>query len=235
MSLRVQAARNVGRTAAASAAISALIGIMATAAVAAAQAPGVPVLQNAFATPGIAIAANFGGGSGQSFYGAAGGWGMGSGRLQLSGAAGVQHIASATRGAYGARAAMTLWKSASQSLGVAAFAGFGGAQRTRSNNVVTNAAVVILPVGATVGYRRAMGSRGLSVYASPLYVWTRADNGFVISSGGTFAGAAGLDYAFSPSLGATIGAQLGQSTVTTPPGKGTGTIGLAVSFVPGRR
>jgi len=36
-----------------------------------AQVPGAPVLQNAFANPGIAVAANFGGGSGQSFYGAA--------------------------------------------------------------------------------------------------------------------------------------------------------------------
>lgn len=199
-----------------------------------AQVPGVPVLQNAFVNPGLAFAANFGGGSGQSYYGAAAGWGLGS-RLQLSGAAGAQRSGSGTRGAYGARAAMALWTSRGGALGVGVFGGFGGAQRTRANNVVTNAAVIIVPVGATVGYRRAMGSRGLSVYASPLYLWTRADDGLVIASRGTFAGAAGLDFAFSQSLGATIGTQFSQSTAGSSSGRGTGTIGLAVSFVPGRR
>src|SRR5688572_7972472 len=65
------------------------------------QVPGVPVLQNAFSNPGLAIAANFGGGRGQSFYGAASAWGLAGGRLQLSGAAGAQRANEGTRGAYG--------------------------------------------------------------------------------------------------------------------------------------
>ena len=54
-----------------------------------AQVPGVAVLQNAFTSRGLAFAGNFGSSSGQSFFGAAAGWGHGE-RFLLSGAAGVQ-------------------------------------------------------------------------------------------------------------------------------------------------
>src|SRR5437763_3625286 len=79
-----------------------LVGLTALAASAAAQVPGAPVLQNAFANTGLAVAANFGGGGGQTFYGAAAALGLGGGRLQLSGAAGASHAKTSTRGAYGA-------------------------------------------------------------------------------------------------------------------------------------
>ena len=95
----------------------------------AAQIPGVPVLQNAFANPGLAFAANFGGGSGQNFYGVAAGWGIG-GRFTLSGGAGAQRMANTTRGAYGARAAMSVWNSSGGALGAGGFVGFGAAPRT---------------------------------------------------------------------------------------------------------
>jgi hypothetical protein len=200
----------------------------------AAQIPGVPVLQNAFANPGLAFAANFGGGTGQSFYGVAAGWGMG-GRFTLSGGAGAQRMGTNTRGAYGARAAMSVWSSSSGALGAGGFVGFGGAPRVTTNGVVTSGAVVNLPVGASVAYRRAMGSHGLSAYLSPMYEWTRADNGIFIKSAGTFAASAGLDFGVTSAIGVTIGTQFGQSTVATPAGKSTGTLGLAVSFVPGGR
>jgi hypothetical protein len=197
-----------------------------------AQVPGAPVLQNAFANPGLAVAANFGGGSGQSYFGAAAGWGMGSGRLQISGAAGVHRSKSASRGAYGGRAAMTVWSSSGGSLGLSGFAGLGGAPRTREAGVVTNPAVMALPVGVSVGYRRAMGrTRGLSIYASPFYRWSRVDSVASVSSSG-FAVSAGLDFAFTQSLGATIGGEFGKSTGS---GRGSSTFGAALSFVPGRR
>jgi hypothetical protein len=200
----------------------------------AAQVPGLPVLQNAFVNHGLGFAGNFGGGSGQSYYGIAAGWGMG-GRLYVSGGAGAQRISTATRGAYGARAALSIWSSSGGALGAGAFAGFGGAPRTRDNGLVNNAAVMIVPLGATVSWRHAMGSHGLSVYGSPMYQWTRADAGAGVSSSGTFAGAVGLDFAVSNSIGATIGGQFGQATVATPAGTtaGGGTLGVAVSFVPG--
>jgi hypothetical protein len=197
-----------------------------------AQVPGAPVLQNAFANPGLAVAANVGGGSGQSYFGAAAGWGMGSGRLQLSGAAGAQRSRNASRGAYGGRVAVGVWNSAGGTLGVGGFVGLGGAARTRNSGVVTNPAVVAVPLGLSVGYRRRMGAtRGVSLYASPFYRWTRVDSATVVSSG-NIAGSVGLDFAFTQSIGATIGGEFGKGQGT---GGGSSTLGAAISFVPGRR
>src|SRR4051812_30590984 len=150
-----------------------------------AQVPGAPVLQNAFANPGIAVAANFGGGSGQSFYGAAAAYGLMSGKLQISGAAGVSRANGCSRGAYGGRAAFSVWSSSGGALGLGAFAGVGGAPSTKADGIVNNAAITSIPAGVSVGYRRALGSRGLSAYASPFYRWTRADFGPTTASSGT--------------------------------------------------
>lgn len=203
-------------------------------AIAAGQAPGLPVLQNAFANPGLAIAADFGGGSGQSFLGAAAAWGLGSGRFQVSGAAGAARSNGAVRGVYGGRAAMSVWTSSGGSLGFGAFAGLGGAPRTRANGVITNPALMNIPIGMSVGYRRPMGaSRGISAYLSPMYSWTRATSDSVRSSGTVRVGL-GLDFAFSPSFGATVGGELGGSRGSQK-GSGGGLFGAAISFVPGRR
>jgi hypothetical protein len=200
----------------------------------AAQVPGAPVLQNAFAMPGLAFAANFAGGGGQNFFGAAGAYGMGSGRIQLSGAAGVQRANGSSRGAYGGRLAASVWSSSGGSLGVGAFAGLGGATRTDTAGVLTNPAVMAVPVGLSLGYRRAMGAtRGISAYASPLYRWSRFDDG-TVTSRGTMRVALGLDFAFSSSLGATVGVELGQSSSGAGSTRGSGTMGAAISFVPGR-
>ena len=208
-----------------------LVGLAGLAASAAAQVPGAPVLQNAFANPGLAIAANFGGGAGQSFYGAAGALGLGGGKLQVSGAAGAAHANGATRGAYGARLSASIWSSSSGGLAVAAFGGVGGAPSTRTANVVTNPAVMSIPAGISLGYRHALGTtRGVSAYVSPLYRWMRTDSGTVVSKNGMRV-SLGLDFAFSQSFGATFGAELGQNNG----GSGAGTVGAAISFVPGRR
>ena len=203
-------------------------------AIASGQVPGAPILQNAFNNPGLAVAANFGGGSGQSFYGAAAAWGMGSGRLQVSAAAGAQRSNDATRGAYGGRVAASVWTSSGGALGVGAFAGFGGAPRTAQAGTVTNPAVLIVPVGVTLGYRRALGStRGISAYASPLYRWTRSTADTTTSAGSARV-ALGLDFSLSSSFGATVGAEIG-SGGKADAGAGTSTFGVAVTFVPGRR
>lgn len=197
------------------------------------QIPGAPVLQNAFSNPGLAVAANFGGGGGQSLFALAAGWGLGSGRILLSGAAGAQRANEATRGAYGGRASLTAWTSAGGSLGVAAFGGAGGAPRTRAAGVMTNPAIFTIPVGLTVGYRRHMGTtRGISAYGSPIYRWTRLstdDDGTV--SDNTFRFALGLDFSFSPSLGVTLGGEFGARGTES----GSSTLGAAVSWVPGGR
>lgn len=204
---------------------------LASAAPAHAQVPGVPVLQNAFTNPGLAFAANIGTGGGQSYFGAAAAWGLGGGRLTLSGGAGVQRANDVSRGAYGARLATGLWSSAGGALGVGGFAGIGGAPRTRdAAGVENNAAVLNIPLGLSVGFRRALGARGFSLYASPMYKWTRATVGDASATDGQFAGAVGLDFAITQSIGLTAGGEFGKS------GDGsTGSlIGFAVSFVPGR-
>jgi hypothetical protein len=189
------------------------------------------VLQNAFHNPGLALAINFGSGTGQSFFGAAAAYGVG-GRFQVSGAAGAQRANGSTRGAYGGRLAASIWSSSGGGLGAGAFVGVGGATSTRINGVLSNPAVTNVPAGITVGYRRPLGAtRGVSVYASPLYRWTRTDSGGTIVSTGSMRGAVGLDFSFSPSLGLTVGGEFGGNSG----GSGTSLFGVAISFVPGRR
>ena len=203
----------------------------------AAQVPGVPVLQNAFSNPGLVVAANFGSGSGQSYYGAAAAWGLGAqGTLSISGAAGAQHGNGATRGAYGARVAARIWSTKGGALGVGGFAGFGGAPRTRTGTIVTNPAVMMIPAGLSVGYRRALGTtRGVSAYLSPFYRWVRTDSGVVVPSGAMRI-SGGLDFSFSPSLGVTVGGDLGGAGGSSGGGKkSSGSLGAAISFVPGGR
>lgn len=205
-------------------AMSVLVALSSTAA----QIPGAPVLQNAFSNPGLAVAANFGGGGGQSLFALAAGWGLGN-RFLLSGAAGAQRSNEATRGAYGARASMSVWSSAGGSLGAAAFAGVGGAPRTRNETGVTNPAIFTVPAGISVGYRRSMGAnRGISAYISPMYRWARlsTDNDGTASEG-NFRVAVGLDFSFNPSLGVTAGAEMGSKDA------GASTFGAAVSWIPG--
>ena len=196
-----------------------------------AQIPGAPVLQNAFANPGLAVAANFAAGESQSLFALAAGWGLGSGRILLSGAAGAQRINDATRGAYGGRASLTAWTSAGGSLGAAVFAGVGGAPRTRNEAGTTNAAVLTIPAGITAGYRRNIGTRrGVSAYVSPMYRWARVttDDDETVSEG-NFRAAVGVDFSFNPALGVTLGAEMGSSDT------GASAFGAAVSWVPGGR
>jgi hypothetical protein len=199
----------------------------------AAQVPGLPVLQNAFSNRGLAFAANFGSGSGHSYYGAAGAWGLGAtGAFLVSGAAGAERSNDATRGAYGGRASMRLWASAS-GIGVAGFAGVGGAMRTRTGSgVLTNPAVTIVPVGASVGYRRALGAtRGISAYVAPFYRWMRADSGTVVSTG-SFRVSGGVDLTLTPSIGVTLGGEGGGGSSG---GRASGAFGVGITFVPGGR
>ena len=211
----------------------ALSGTLTAISTASGQIPGAPVLQNAFANPGLAVAANFGGGGGQSLFALAAGWGLGE-RVLISAAAGAQRANDATRGAYGGRASMTAWTSAGGSLGAAAFAGIGGAPRTRSDGVMTNPAIFTIPVGLSVGYRKNLGTtRGISAYASPMYRWTRlkTDDDDTVSDN-NFRFALGLDFSFNPSLGVTVGGEFGSRSSE---GGSSSTLGAAVSWVPGGR
>ena len=199
---------------------------------AAGQVPGLPVLQNAFSAPGFALAANFGGGNGQSVYGAALAWGVGkTGAISISGAAAAQTANDATRGAYGGRLAARLWSGGGTGLGLAAFAGVGGAPRTRENSIVTNPAELIVPAGLSVGYRRSLGStRGFAVYVAPFYRYERAESE-IIETTSAFRASAGLDIALSPTVGVTVGGEFGGSSGDN--GSPAGAFGAAISFVLG--
>ncbi len=205
------------------------------------QVPGTPVLQNAFGSPGLAVAANFGGGPGQGFGGAAVGWGLASGRLQVSGAVGVQRRRDESRGAYGGRLSGALWTTSGRpgwggAFGVGGFVGVGGAAGTHTDDVVTNPSVVAVPAGISLGYRRAIGrTRGVSVYATPFYRWTRVDS-VETENLSAFAVATGVDFAFSPSVGATIGVEFSSSDARGGGNeRGAATFGAAIGFAPRRR
>jgi hypothetical protein len=207
--------------------------------------PGVPVLQNAWATPGIVAAANFGGGSDGSVYALAGGWTPGSGRFQFSGGVGTRSISGAgSKTVYGLRAAMP-FGSSSGTFGFAAFAGVGGGQavtRTAAGTVKTGPADTLagdstssttqIPLGAAIGWRRAIGSNhGLSVYATPAYVLFSGGT----STGGVFRVAVGADFGITSAIGATAGVEFGGSRPKGAGGPTGTTYGLGISYAFGRR
>jgi hypothetical protein len=199
-----------------------------------AQLPGLPVLQNAFVGPGFAAAVNGGGGSGASAYAAALGWAPGSARFQASVGAGVFRSEGETGGAFGARVAMPVFSFMDGSLGVAAFAGVGGAQgpRVQGGRVGLGQA----PIGAAVGYRRALGAtRGFSVYAAPSFGYFRNDFGDNTESAWLFRFSIGGDFAVTRAIGVTAGLEAGQKRSGTDPGASGLIWGAGVSYAFGRR
>lgn len=199
---------------------------------AAAQLPGAPVLQNAWASPGVvaAVDASGGGGSGGSVYALAGSWAPGAARFQLSAGVGMQTSSgSSSRFEWGGRAAFPIASLGSGALGIGAFAGVGGgpSSTTDSTRLTTE-----IPLGAAVGYRHAFGTgHGASIYATPMYVWASGASG----STGVVRVGFGLDVSLSSSFGITAGLETGQSP---SPGKAgpTGTLyGVGLSYAFGAR
>lgn len=190
-----------------------------------AQMLGVPVLQNAFANPGFTVAANLSTESGATAYGLAAAWSPGGARFQISGGAGsfVPDEGSSV-GTGGIRAMVPIAQFMGGSMGVAAFAGGGAASQD-------DATIVTVPVGAALGYRRALWGRGVSVYVAPFYSWSRASmDGAEAVSSGVVRASAGLDVGVFRSLGLTVGAEFGATPEVGEPGP-TGTrFGVGVSY-----
>lgn len=199
-------------------------------AIARAQMPGAPVLQNAWAAPGIVVAANFASGSGNSVYGGAAAWAPASGRFQVSGGAGAQSVtAGGSRLVYGARVALPVKQLMSGSLGIAAFAGAGGGasragDTTRSNSVI--------PAGVAIGYRRAIGTagRGVSGYVTPNYQHHSGSAG----SQGYFRVGGGLDAGISSRFGLTVGVEGGAGAKAGKVGPEGTSYGVGLSMKLGR-
>ena len=199
------------------------------------QLPSAPLLQNAWAMPGMAAAFNTGSGGGGSVYAAAGSWTPASARFQISGGFG-SHTSSGigTSWAYGARAAMPLGNPQAD-FGFAAFAGIGGASAVNrsADTAVSDTTTTLasrIPVGLSVGWRHAIGTRGFSVYASPAYVWLTGSG----PSKGLLRTGIGADVGVTSSIGVTGGVEFGQTSSVL--GAPAGTVyGLGVSYAFGKR
>src|SRR5512133_667041 len=194
-----------------------------------AQMPGAPVLQNAWAAPGIVAAIDVSGGSDGSVYAAAASWTPASARFQLSGGLGIRsRTGSGSKGVYGVRAAVP-FSGAASAFGFGAFAGVGGGS---SSTVAADSAATttIIPVGLALGWRHAIGARGFSVYATPSYLFLSGGS----SNGGLVRTALGVDVGVSKTLGVTVGVEFGQNRLSAK-GAPTGTsYGLGVSDAVGR-
>jgi hypothetical protein len=189
---------------------------------ASAQMPGLPVLQNAFANPGITVGVNYGHSTEFNGIGAAGAWAPGSARFVLS--AGVGTATPDTgKGAtaYGGRVAVPVMKLMSGSIGLGAFGGIGGMSQNGFSLVVA---------GLSAGYRRPMGSMGFSVHAAPS--WQRSA---ITVAGKTFSTSAirvssGVDISFGGRYGATVGVEAGGKTKKDEPGPSGSVFGLGFSY-----
>jgi len=226
----------------------ATIAIAAVASSAGAQIPGAPVLQNAWATPGLVAALNYAGGSGENVFAGAAGWSPGSARFQLSGGVGYQTQTDFSgRAVYGARVAMP-FGGKSSTFGFAAFAGIGGgpARKMKVPGIVggdgigsdsitvsdTLASTAQIPLGAAVGYRRTIGSNhGISLYATP--AWVIYSGG--AKTGGVFRVAIGADVGITRALGATVGVDFGGTRAKELGGPSSAQYGIGVSYALGKR
>ncbi|MEJ7810283.1 MAG: hypothetical protein WKG32_07700 [Gemmatimonadaceae bacterium] len=202
--------------------------LLAAPALAHAQMLGTPVLQNAWANPGITVAANVASGDGTRTYGGAGAWAPSSMRFQVSAGAGLldpeTELADNTV-TFGARAMAPLpLLNREGALGVAAFAGVGGAS---SDGV----SYLSIPFGVALGYRRALGAtRGVSAYVAPFYAITRASADSASASGNLFRVSGGVDVTLFGSLGLTLGYEGGATAAEGDPGPTGGVFGVGVSY-----
>jgi hypothetical protein len=191
-----------------------------------AQLPGIPVIQNAFANPGLTIAANYGQGDESKAYAGAIAWAPASARFQITGGFGAWEPDGADRSsAWGARASVPITQTMmAGKLGIGAFAGVGGASQD-------DVSLLHVPAGASVSWRTRLGERrGISIFAAPFYSWTRISFDDESESKGLLRASFGVDVAVVPSLGITVGYELGQNAEEGEPGATGGTFGVGVSY-----
>jgi hypothetical protein len=196
-----------------------------------AQLPGAPVLQNAWASPGTVAAVNVGGGSDGGAYAAAGSWAPKSGSYELSGGIGSRHLSGAgSRTVYGFRLAIPFGGKTS-AFGFSAFIGAGGGS-VNNHEADSAASTSEVPIGAAVGWRRALGStQGVSVYAAPSYVFLSGGR----ERGNLVRGAVGVDFGITRSFGLTAGIDFGQTRSHDVGGPSGALFGVGLAYAFGRR
>ena len=192
--------------------------------------PGAPVLQNAWASPGMVVAVDIAGGMG-TLYGGAIGWAPSGGRFQFSGGAGALSPkgGGGSRVVYGGRVAMPIMQMMSGKLGIAGFVGVGGGA-TKTGD--TTGSKTVVPAGVAIGYRQAIGTagRGVSAYLDPNYQYhsgTKGNKGFFRVGGG-------VDLGVSSRFGVTLGFESGANAKAGQVGPSAGLYGIGVSMKLGR-
>ena len=215
-------------------------GLAVATATAGAQLPGAPVLQNAWANPGITAAVNVATGGGSRVAAGAAAWAPRSGRFQLSAGLGMRDAEVGGGGlAFGARVAVPVFSFAGGAFGVAGFLGAGAAREPDAMLAVDGEAggtTTQVPIGAAVGYRRAFSFiRGVSVYGAPFYAYNRLTVGDTSVSASAFRFSLGVDVGVTDRIGVTVGAELGGSAKPGLPGPTGSVWGLGASYALGRR
>jgi hypothetical protein len=134
----------------------------------------------------------------------------------------------------------------SSAFGFGAFAGVGGGAARKAKidiatvgggTATTTVADTVswtteIPVGASVGYRREIGSNhGVSVYGTPAWVFYSGGT----NSGGLFRAAIGADVGITRSLGVTVGVDFGGTRSKELGGPSSSQYGVGVSYAFGRR
>jgi hypothetical protein len=191
-----------------------------------AQLPGVPVLQNAFANAGLTIAVNYGHSDESKAYAGAIAWAPASARFQVTGGFDAFEPDGADRAnAWGARVSVPITQTMMEGkLGIGAFAGVGGSSQDEVS-------LLHVPAGASVSWRMRLGERrGISLYAAPFYSWTRLSFDDESENKGLVRASFGVDVAVVPSLGITVGYEMGQTAEADEPGATGGTFGIGISY-----
>lgn len=196
--------------------------LLASSRVASAQLAGLPVLQNAFANPGITAGLNYGRGSGLTSYAAAAAWAPGSARFVLSAGIGaVKPDSTESSMAYGGRVSAPVFSLMDGALGFGVFGGYGGVN-------ASNLSIAVL--GLSAGYRRPIGALGVSVHGAPSYQRHSVTGDGVSVSKGLLRFSGGVDVSFGDRIGATLGFEAGGTGSDSDPGPAGSVFGLGVSY-----
>jgi hypothetical protein len=106
-------------------------------------------------------------------------------------------------------------------VGLGAFGGLGGASQSSMG---------VLVGGISAGYRRPMGSLGVSLHAAPSYQRTSVTAAGQTVSAGVIRFSAGVDVSVGGRYGATLGLESGGSPKADEPGARGTVFGLGFSY-----
>lgn len=213
---------------------------------AAGQLPGLPILQGAFAGPGLAAGVDAGRADERTMTAVAVGYGTRSGRVGL--VAGVGFFGDAAAGfrgsrvGYGGRVGVTAVRLMNERLAVTPFAGFGSWRGTLASGALSGLPVIAgdtgttlqfdeIPIGVSAGWRLRLGAtNAVAVSVAPAYTVARRAGGSLDANKGYFRVATVADVAVAGRFGVTLAGEFGQTAQGSDPGPQGSRIGLGVSY-----